>query len=237
MKIKEKAPEILETAAYVIDCAFLTVLTAMYVFVLDKAVELEIFNAGRRVEHGSMVYGLGIGFGTFFLMLLIPRFRHNFRWLMTFTHEFTHLVFALLFGRRLEKFHVDSKESYVLYSNSWFGRPLIQLAPYCVPVFTLLLLPWRLTTSSRSVAFLMVIDILIGLTFAFHLCCWIKQTRYSQTDISGQGNIRSTLLILLFWMIGLSLVLLTPASGVKLALYRTFWYYPSEVVYNVITLL
>lgn len=237
MTRKEKALEILETIAYVLDCALLTAFTALYACVLEKTVVKEIFNAGRRAEHHGMAYGLGIGFAIFFVMLLIPRFRHNFRWLMTFTHEFTHLFFALLFGRRLEKFHVDSKESFVLYSNSWFGRPLIQLAPYCVPVFTLMLLPWRLTTSSLSVTFLMVIDILLGLTFAFHLCCWVKQTRYSQTDISGQGAVRSTLLILSFWMIGLSLVLLTPASGVKLAISRALWEYPRDIVLNFLSLI
>ena len=77
---------------------------------------------------------------------------------------------------------------------------------------------------------LAVIDILIGFSYAFHVCCWIKQTRLHQTDITGPGVVRSLLVITLFHILNLCLVILTPSSGVELALKRVFWEFPAQFV-------
>jgi hypothetical protein len=173
---------------------------------------------------------LAVGFVAFFTVFLIPRMRHNFRWLMKFTHEFTHLVFAILFFRKINRFKVDSQDSYVSYSNGWFGYHAITLSPYCVPLFTLALLPWRFTTGTATPIFLAAIDILIGFTYAFHVCCWIKQTRLHQTDITGPGVILSLLIIATVHILNFCLVVLTPSSGVVLAIQRVFWEFPKGVV-------
>lgn len=226
MSKRERSIEFLEAVAYVVDCAILLVFLALSTGVLVKSILWETQNSTRVHFHDSLV----IGFVVFFLLLVLPRMRHNIRWLMTFTHEFTHMAFAVLFFRKLNRFNVDDRDSHVSFSSGPFGYIPISLSPYCIPLFTLAMLPWRLTTDQHSAIFLMVIDFLIGLTYAFHVCCWIRQTRFSQTDISGPGKLRSLLVILIFWMMGLSLVLLTPGSGVVKAITRTFWDFPYALV-------
>lgn len=149
---------------------------------------------------------------------------------MKFTHEFTHLVFAILFFRKINRFKVDAEDSYVSYSNGWFGYHLITLAPYFVPLFTLALLPWRFTTGTATPLYLHAIDVLIGFTYAFHVCCWVKQTRIHQTDITGPGIVLSLLIISVFHIINFCLVVLTPSSGVVLAIQRVFWDFPSAFI-------
>lgn len=225
--MKESTRERLESIAYFVDCSLLSMALAISIGILVKSIALETVSMGRFLLH---IYVIG-GFLGFFLLLLIPRVKKNVRWLMVFTHEFTHMIFAALFMRRLHKFHVDDKgDSHIYYSNGPLGYIPITLSPYCVPLFTLALLPWRLTTDMSSRYFLIVIDLLIGLSYAFHMCCWIKQTRYYQTDIMGPGKLRSSLFIALFWMLGFSLVTLTPGSGVLKAFTRCFWIFPRELV-------
>jgi len=192
--------------------------------VLARTISLETSSTGRILIHKYLAFG----FAVFFLVFIIPRLRHNFIWLMKFTHEVTHLFFAILFFRKINRFKVDENDSYVSYSNGWFGYHAITLSPYCVPLFTLALLPWRFTTASASPLFLAFIDACIGFTYAFHVCCWIKQIRLSQTDIIGPGTVKSLLCICLFQIINLCLILLTPGSGVAKAIERVFWTFPSE---------
>ena len=142
------------------------------------------------------------------------------------------MLFALLFGRKIHRFNVDRKDSHVSFSGGWFGYHAITLSPYCVPIFTLALLPWRFTTGNP--VFLCIIDILIGATYAFHVCCWVRQTRLYQTDITGPGVVKSLLCIATFHILNLCLVLLTPGSGVAKAIDRVFWKFPSEWVTEII---
>ena len=98
---------------------------------------------------------------------------------MKFSHEFTHLLFALLFFRKINRFKVDDYDSYVSYSSGWFGYHAITL---------------------------------------------------SQTDLIGPGLVKSILCITLFQLINFSLVLLSPSSGVILAIQRVFVDFPTGVV-------
>ncbi|MBQ6577706.1 MAG: M50 family metallopeptidase [Bacteroidales bacterium] len=232
MKEKSRIRKILEVTGYVISCLILVVLLAIAVSVLFQTIQFETRSRARIELHSNLLLG-SAGIVAFFVLLLIPRFRSNFRWLMKFTHEFTHLFFALLFFRKIYRFKVDSEESYVSYSNGWLGYFTITLSPYCIPLFTLALLPWRFTTDA-SATYLAIIDVLIGLTYAFHICCWLKQTRLHQTDIIGPGVIRSLLIIATVHLLIFSLILLTPSSGVQNAIERAFWEFPSSFVMSVI---
>ena len=207
---------------HVIDCILLAASVLLAVGVLVKTIRLETVSVYRIQLHGYLC----VGFAAFFILFLFPRTRNNTRWMMSFTHEFTHLVFAILFFRKIHRFNVDNKDSHVSFSSGWLGYTPITLSPYCIPLFTLALLPWRFTTG--NVVFLAAIDILIGFTFAFHVCCWASQIRLHQTDISGPGTVRSLLFISFFLIVGLCLVMLTPSSGVQLALQRVFWDFPKE---------
>ena len=226
MKEKSRIWKALEKIAYILSCILFVILLVIAVAVLVKTCKLETVSRGRINLH----YYLFAGFIAFFAVLLIPRLRNKFRWLMKFTHEFTHVFFAILFFRKINRFKVDSEDSYVSYSNGWFGYHLITLAPYFVPLFTLALLPWRFTTGTATPVFLHTIDALIGFTYAFHVCCWAKQTRLHQTDITGPGIVLSLLIISTFHIINFCLVILTPSSGVILAIQRVFWDFPSAFI-------
>lgn len=221
---RERALAAVGTVFQVIDCVLLAACVLLALGVLVKSIRLETVSLDRIYLHGFLL----VGFAAFFFLFLFPRARGNTRWMMSFTHEFTHLVFAILFFRKIHRFNVDARDSHVSFSSGWLGYTPITLSPYCIPIFTLALLPWRFTTGNGF--FLSVIDILIGFTFAFHICCWAGQIRLHQTDITGPGTVRSLLFITFFILVSLSLVMLTPSSGVQLALQRVFWDFPQELV-------
>ena len=226
MKPERSIRKTLGVIGNVLACIVLAVLVAIAVGVLVQTLQSEFRSMGRIRLHKSLFRG----FLVFFVLFLIPRVRSNVHWLMKFSHEFTHLLFALLFFRKINRFKVDDSDSYVSYSSGWFGYHAITLSPYCVPIFTLALLPWRFTTGTPHPIFLAIIDILIGFTYAFHVCCWAKQIRLSQTDLIGPGLVKSILCITLFQLINFCLVLLTPSSGVILAIQRVFVDFPTGVV-------
>jgi len=225
MKSEGGIKKTLGVIGYVLACLILTVLVAIAVGVLIETIKRETISPERILLHRNLL----LGFVAFFALFLIPRVRSNVRWLMKFSHEFTHLLFAILFFRKINRFKVDDTDSYVSYSSGWFGYHAITLSPYCIPIFTLALLPWRFTLSAHSI-YLMVIDALIGFTYAFHICCWAKQIRLSQTDIIGPGKVKSVLCIVLFQIINFCLVAMTSSSGVMLAIQRVFVDFPTTVV-------
>ena len=224
MKPEGGIKKTLGVIGYVLACLILAVLVAISIGVLIETIKLETISPERILLHRNLL----LGFVAFFALFLIPRVQSNVRWLMKFSHEFTHLLFAILFFRKINRFKVDDKDSYVSYSSGWFGYHAITLSPYCVPIFTLPMLPWHFTTGTP--VYLTIIDILIGFSYSFHVCAWVKQIRLSQTDIIGPGKVKSVLCIILFQIINFCLIALTPSSGVMLAIQRVFVDFPSKVI-------
>lgn len=224
MKSEGGIKKTLGVIGYVLACLVLAALVAIAIGVLIETFKLETRSQARILLHRNLL----LGFIAFFLLFIIPRVRSNVRWLMKFSHEFTHLLFALLFLRKIYRFKVDDTDSYVSYSSGWFGYHAITLSPYCMPVFTLALLPWHFTTASHL--YLTIIDICIGFSYSFYVCSWAKQIRLSQTDIVGPGRVKSILCIVLFQIINFCLIALTPSSGVMLAIQRVFVDFPTTVI-------
>ena len=224
MKPEGGIKKTLGVIGYVLACLILAVLVAISIGVLIETIKLETISPERILLHRNLL----LGFVAFFALFLIPRVQSNVRWLMKFSHEFTHLLFAILFFRKINRFKVDDTDSYVSYSSGWFGYHAITLSPYCVPIFTLAMLPWHFTTGTP--VYLTIIDILIGFSYSFHVCAWVKQIRLSQTDIIGPDKVKSVLCIILFQIINFCLIALTPSSGVMLAIQRVFVDFPSKVI-------
>ena len=224
MKPEGGIKKTLGVIGYVLAFLILAVLVAISIGVLIETIKLETISPERILLHRNLL----LGFVAFFALFLIPRVQSNVRWLMKFSHEFTHLLFAILFFRKINRFKVDDTDSYVSYSSGWFGYHAITLSPYCVPIFTLAMLPWHFTTGTP--VYLTIIDILIGFSYSFHVCAWVKQIRLSQTDIIGPGKVKSVLCIILFQIINFCLIALTPSSGVMLAIQRVFVDFPSKVI-------
>lgn len=108
--------------------------------------------------------------------------KSNVMWFETFSHEFTHIVIALLFFRKVKSFHAG-EENGVVYTSGVNQNGLIPmaLAPYCLPIFTYLFLIVRTLVAFQG---LWVIDIMIGISVAFHMGCFRHQTGKYQTDIN-----------------------------------------------------
>lgn len=106
----------------------------------------------------------------------------NIMWFETFSHEFTHIVVALLFFRKVHSFHAEEENGEVYTSgSSQNGLIPMALAPYCLPIFTYLFLTLRPLVAFTG---LWVIDIMIGISVAFHIGCFRHQTGKYQTDIN-----------------------------------------------------
>lgn len=239
---KAKLKETAYGVWYVISCIALALLVALFVGVLVQTIKKLLTNTKSGTPYFFNNTFEFYGFAAFFLILaFVTIFRklkfsgllwNNIHWLMTFTHEFTHTIFALLFFRRIHRLNADSRNSHVLYGNGPFGYLTITLSPYCIPIYMLILLPWRYTVPDMEGwhDYLFTIDVLVGLTYAFHIYCWLRQTRLYQSDITGPGKVRSILYITLFQLINLNIFLLLPGKGVLNTLTKTFYFYPGDVI-------
>ena len=177
-------------------------------------------------------FGLFAGFGAyiiyFFLYLIIPKIKHNLTWFMKFTHELTHTLVALLFFAKIHKFIVMERECDVYYESK-VGYVPITLSPYCIPIYTFMLFPFRFAGDNE---FMIVFDFLIAFTYAFHVHSFIKYTRYTQSDIQGCGPVLSTTFITFMHLCVLSLIAATPKGGVIKAISRVFYEYPLDILRN-----
>lgn len=106
----------------------------------------------------------------------------NMKWLQTFSHELTHIVVALLFFRKVHSFQAEEECGAVITSSTTEkGIIPMALAPYCLPIFTYLLLIIRSLIDFHGMWFF---DIIVGITLAFHISCFKHQTSPHQTDIN-----------------------------------------------------
>ena len=185
-------------------------------------------------RHTGNYVGLIVGFAAytlFALVLITLRISHNLNWFMKFTHELTHTLVALCFFKTINEFVVRGRECYVNYKVGKYGLGYIPitLSPYCIPIFTFMLFPFRF---AGDASYMIVFDVLIAFTYAFHLHTFIKQTRLTQSDIENCGIARSASFLAFANLAVASLILATPKGGVLNALSRVFWEYPMQILAN-----
>lgn len=234
--------EFFEKLWYWLSTLLFAVLTVLFIFVLKETIERELIYSISRdtalIWSGSASYlGIVVGFAAYLiymLFLIIPRVRHNLNWFMKFTHELTHTLVAIVFFGKIREFVVKDRECYVSYLSGPIGYIPTTLAPYCIPIYTLMLFPFRFTGDKD---YILIFDFLIAFTYAFHLHTFIKQTRYSQTDIQGCGPARSTTFIAAVHMIIISLIVAIPKAGIANTFYRVFYEYPKDVITKMVSYL
>lgn len=224
----------LDRWGYNLSIAAFGFLAALFLCVLVTSVGKNFIDMMVRVgmawRHPGNYVGLlagFVGYGMFLCTLVIPRVRHNLNWFMKFTHELTHTLVALLFFARIKEFVVKDRECYVSYKSGPVGYVPITLSPYCIPIYTFMLFPFRF---AGDAGYMIVFDALIAFTYAFHIHSFIKQTRLSQPDLENCGAVRSVAFISFVHMAVLSLILAIPKGGVLRALCRVFWEYPVQIL-------
>lgn len=224
----------LERMIYIMSTGTFGLLGALFLLVLitsfAKNLIVMYFSAGWDWGAKGNYVGLFIGFiayGLFLLSTIIPRVQHNLNWFMKFTHELTHTLVAVLFFAKIREFVVRDRECYVNYKAGPIGYVPITLAPYCIPIYTFMLFPFRFAGDSH---YMIIFDFLIAFTYAFHVHAFIRQTRFTQPDIEGCGLPRSVTFITFVHMCVLSLILATPRGGVLNAIHRVFWEYPAQIL-------
>lgn len=222
----------LDEFAYWLSTAICVILVLLFIPVLVKAMLYDAWGMIYAYKwewwKGGCFIGIIAGFalyGLFTLTLKIPRVEHNLNWFMNFTHELTHTLVAVLFFAKIREFVVKDRECYVSYKAGPIGYVPITLSPYCIPIYTFMLLPFRFFGDSH---YMVVFDILIAFTYAFHVHSFIRQTSSEQTDIQGCGLARSAMFITFVHMSVISMILATPKGGVANAVIRVFWSYPVQ---------
>lgn len=222
--------EIIEKTIHVVSIGIFGALTLLSLTVFITAVAKDFIFMQSRVgfniyEPGNLV-GLYIGFlayGVFCLTLFIPRMKHNLDWFMKFTHELSHTLVAILFFSKIREFVVKDRECYVNYKAGLIGYVPTTLAPYCIPIYTLMIFPFRFAGDSHYMLFF---DVLIAFTYAFHIHSFIKQTSFRQSDIRNCGPVLSTAFISFVHLTMMSLILAIPRGGLVKAMSRVFCKYP-----------
>lgn len=179
---------------------------------------------------------------------VIHYFMYDLRGLTTFEHEFTHAFVALLFLRRIDRFHSTSRQGgYVQHSGSFggdFGDMMIGLAPYYLPTITLLSVLPRPFLPPGAFPYY---DIWIGFTLGFHTVTTIEETRRNwntryfplagngemvQSDLGSRGLLFSGILILALSLIVHGLIFVITSLGYPgVGLWFTsFWHWTEWVV-------
>ena len=228
--------EKLERFTYGLSTGIFGLLAVLFLLVLITSLGKNLIDMCVRVgwdwRHDGNYVGLFAGFaayGLFLVSMIVPRMRHNLNWFMKFTHELTHTLVAVLFFAKIREFVVKDRDCYVNYKAGPIGYVPITLSPYCIPIYTFMLFPFRFAGDSH---YMIVFDALIAFSYAFHVHSFIKQTRFRQPDIENCGKQRSVTFIAFVHMAVISLIMATPKGGVLKAIHRVFWEYPIDIISN-----
>ena len=155
----------------------------------------------------------------------------NLDFIEVFSHELTHAIVAILCMRKILSFHAERKNGVVWMTGGKWAEGIITLSPYCLPIFTMIMLfLWSLVATRSIVANegLMAFDIIIGITLAFHVFCFYDQTGDYQTDIKQFPSFYAYTFIWVLRLLNLLIILLcympNKHTGQPLKVWGAFWY-------------
>ena len=96
---------------------------------------------GSWIGNMQLYQWITIGIILFFAVKRL--LKENLKWFETFTHELTHTIVAILFFRRIHSFEANDNSGQIMSSGSDKTLVFIDLAPYCLPLYTYILLVFR----------------------------------------------------------------------------------------------
>jgi len=113
-------------------------------------------------------------------------------------HEFVHVLATWVCGGHVESFNISRSGGSVITSKTNF---FIELSPYFVPIYTLLLGPVFLVLKSTvggGSDLLSIFLFLVGFTLAFHFAMTTEVLKMEQPDIAKSGIVLSAIVIFVF---------------------------------------
>jgi hypothetical protein len=117
-------------------------------------------------------------------------------WVYVFGHELTHAIWTWMLGGRVKKFKASAQGGHVVVSKSNF---IIALAPYFFPLYAILVV--LLFLGGHLLwgwgAYVVWFHLLLGAAYAFHVTLNWHILKQSQTDITSEGYLFSTVVIFL----------------------------------------
>lgn len=178
---------------------------------------------GSWIGNLQLYMWTGIGIVAF---LVVKRFiKENLQWFETFTHELVHTIVSILLFRRIHSFKANGDNGLITTSGNEKTLVFVDLAPYCLPLYTYLLLAFRAIATSQ---FLWFVDIIIGISIAFHANCFIKQTGSYQSDINKRPLYFSYTYIATALLFNFCVIIVSYWSSKNV--FTAFWY----VILNII---
>ena len=172
----------------------------------------------------------GVGIVAFWLLHLF--INKNLKWFATFSHELTHTIVSLLFLRKIHSFQAGTETGEIYTSGNNSTLIFVDLAPYCLPIFTYMLLGIRMMMVKDM---LMYYDILIGLSIGFHFYCFKTQTGSYQTDINKHPLYFSYLYIVTALLFNVLVIIVSYWKGKNV--FTAAWYVVTQMWEKVIMII
>ena len=133
------------------------------------------------------------GFSAYAFMYIVL-FKMDFLYVLG--HEFMHVIAVWIFGGKVISFKVQKKKGSVTSTKK---NIFIDLAPYLVPVYTVLVSLGYLIASSfwQLDSYLPHFIFFAGFSFSFHIIMTIEKVKIEQPDFLDFGYLNSLVLIYL----------------------------------------
>lgn len=176
---------------------------------------------------GNMQLYQWIAIGIIIFFAIKKLLKENLKWFETFSHELTHTIVAILFFRRIHSFEANDNSGQIMSSGSDKTLVFIDLAPYCLPLYTYILLVFR---AICSLPFLWCIDLIIGFSVAFHVNTFKNQIGSYQTDINKRPLYFSYTYIATALLFNLCVLIVSYWSSKNV--FTAFWYVVKSVFEN-----
>ena len=169
-------------------------------------------------ESWAIAFGAGV-----LAWLIVFFFISRTMWLYVLGHEFTHALAAMIAGGKVSSFQVSAKGGHVVTDRvNWW----ITLAPYFIPLYAIIWMALWLSVDFwyPLTAYQPILYFGLGIAWCFHLTFTFSMFHTGQTDLTSQGFVFSTVVVLLFnliFFLVLFALLAHEAGAWRIFLHRT----------------
>ena len=147
-------------------------------FLFSLVFILFVLSPIREILHRESLIAFSSGFFLMALVIITTKMSK----LRVIIHEMKHAVVVILTGNKLGKIVANQEDGFVeyqMYENRLHFGPIISLAPYFFPLFSLPMMFVALIFEGRS---LVVASLFLGICLSLDVCLGIAEVHPSQSD-------------------------------------------------------